>query len=184
MWIVTVLLWCECFGPPISLWNLPLHGILFSPLLMQLYSARLIGSEESRFGQSPLSWARHRRIQMKCRSSPALLQTTLITICWNVIMDFCPMLSTSAQRTSIWPKRCSLFVHLQRKKGPRLTAYQSKIRSRHNSWIPITTRIPMSLNISVRCFLLNGRCLLLRGCSMQGSRVCKSTRFIRGGRTE
>lgn len=146
---------------------------------MQLYSARLIGSEESRFGQSPLSWARHRRIQMKCRSSPALLQTTLITICWNVIIDFCPMLSTAAQRTSIWPKRCSLFVHLQRKKGPRLTAYQSKIRSRHNSWIPITTRIPMSLNISVRCFLLNGRCLLLRGCSMQGSRVCKSTRPYR-----
>lgn len=177
--IVVRVLWSTHFTVKFaSTWN------PFFPLLMQLYSARLIGSEESRFGQSPLSWTRHRRIQMKCRSSPALLQTTLITICWNVIIDFCPMLSTAAQRTSIWPKRCSLFVHLQRKKGPRLTAYQSKIHSRHNSWIPITTRIPMSLNISVRCFLLNGRCLLLRGCSMQGSRVCKSTRFIRGGHTE
>lgn len=177
--IVVRVLWSTHFTVKFaSTWN------PFFPLLMQLYIVLAwLGLKRAALVKVPCHGL-DRRIQMKCRSSPALLQTTLITICWNVIIDFCPMLSTAAQRTSIWPKRCSLFVHLQRKKGPRLTAYQSKIRSRHNSWIPITTRIPMSLNVSVRCFLLNGRCLLLRGCSMQGSRVCKSTRFIRGGRTE
>lgn len=81
MWIVT-LFYCGV-SALVHLFHceICLYMESFSPLLMQLYSARLIGSEESRFGQSPLSWARHRRIQMKCRSSPALLQTTLITIC-------------------------------------------------------------------------------------------------------
>lgn len=74
MWIVT-LFYCG-----VSAMVHPFHCEIclymqsYCPLPIQLCSARLIWSEESRFSSSPLSWARHRKntdeVQIESSSPP------------------------------------------------------------------------------------------------------------------